>query len=107
MIMWRNSSFKSPKRTTVNKVHSTEMSTSHLRFPFLARWTVFLYAWFMTTLRFPKNFIWGAAASAYQIEGAWNEDGKGLSVWDTFSHKPGKVAEKRNGDTAGGSYYLL
>ncbi len=59
----------------------------------------------MTTLRFPKNFIWGAAASAYQIEGAWNEDGKGLSVWDTFSHKPGKVAENRNGDTAVDHYH--
>lgn len=45
---------------------------------------------------FPKEFVWGAATASYQIEGAWNEDGKGLSIWDEFSHTPGKV---RNGDT--------
>ncbi len=45
---------------------------------------------------FPKNFVWGAATASYQIEGAWNEDGKGESIWDRFSHTPGKV---RNGDT--------
>ncbi|HSD39726.1 MAG TPA: GH1 family beta-glucosidase [Rhodocyclaceae bacterium] len=45
---------------------------------------------------FPKNFTWGVATSAYQIEGAAREDGRGPSIWDTFSHTPGKV---RNGDT--------
>ena len=45
---------------------------------------------------FPKNFVWGTATASYQIEGAWNEDGKGESIWDRFSHTPGKV---RNGDT--------
>ncbi|HUI90045.1 MAG TPA: GH1 family beta-glucosidase [Anaerolineales bacterium] len=54
----------------------------------------------MTQLKFPKNFVWGAATSAYQIEGAWNADGKGVSIWDTFSHKPGKVANNENGDVA-------
>jgi beta-glucosidase len=45
---------------------------------------------------FPHDFLWGAATAAYQIEGAWNEDGKGESIWDRFSHTPGRV---RNGDT--------
>lgn len=45
---------------------------------------------------FPEKFVWGAATASYQIEGGWNEDGKGLSIWDEFSHTPGKV---RNGDT--------
>jgi beta-glucosidase len=45
---------------------------------------------------FGRNFKWGVATAAYQIEGAYNIDGKGLSIWDTFSHKKGKI---KNGDT--------
>ena len=45
---------------------------------------------------FPAGFVWGAATAAYQIEGAATTDGRGPSVWDTFSHTPGKV---RGGDT--------
>ncbi len=59
----------------------------------------------MTTLSFPKDFIWGVAASAYQIEGAWNEDGRGTSIWDTFSHLPGKVVNNENGDVAADHYH--
>src|SRR5271157_311361 len=54
---------------------------------------------------FPDNFIWGAATSAYQVEGAWNEDGKGASVWDTFSHLPGKTFQGQNGDLAADVYH--
>ena len=39
---------------------------------------------------FPKGFLWGTATASYQVEGAVNEDGRGPSIWDTFSHTPGK-----------------
>lgn len=45
----------------------------------------------------PKNFLFGCATSAYQIEGAWNEDGKGLSIWDTFVEIPGTIADNTTG----------
>jgi len=47
---------------------------------------------------FPENFLWGAATAAYQVEGAAKEDGRGPSVWDTFSHLPGTTAMDHNGD---------
>ena len=49
---------------------------------------------------FPKDFLWGTATSSYQIEGAVNEDGRGRSIWDTFSHTPGKIEDGSNGDRA-------
>ncbi|MBN8655646.1 MAG: beta-glucosidase [Anaerolineae bacterium] len=59
----------------------------------------------MTTYKFPHNFLWGAATASYQIEGAWNEDGKGESVWDRFSHTPGKVTNGDTGDIACDHYH--
>ncbi|MDX9864502.1 MAG: GH1 family beta-glucosidase [Anaerolineaceae bacterium] len=55
--------------------------------------------------QFPKNFIWGAATASYQIEGAWQEDGKGESIWDRFSHTPGKILNGDTGDTANDHYH--
>jgi beta-glucosidase len=54
----------------------------------------------MKSLQFPSNFLWGAATAAYQNEGAWNEDGKGESIWDRFSHTPGKITNHDSGDVA-------
>ncbi|MEU1360508.1 GH1 family beta-glucosidase [Micromonospora zamorensis] len=56
-------------------------------------------------LRFPDNFGWGAATSAYQIEGAAKEDGRGESVWDTFSRVPGRTRNGDTGDVAADHYH--
>jgi beta-glucosidase len=56
-------------------------------------------------LDFPPGFIWGAATAAYQIEGAASIDGKGPSIWDTFSHTPGQVRGGDTGDIACDSYH--
>ena len=54
---------------------------------------------------FPENFVWGVAAASYQVEGAWNEDGKGLSVWDEFCRKSGAVWLGQNGNEACDHYH--
>jgi beta-glucosidase len=55
--------------------------------------------------RFPADFQWGFAASAYQIEGAANEDGRGPSVWDTFARVPGAIADGQSGEVADDHYH--
>ncbi|KAK5848443.1 hypothetical protein PBY51_006057 [Eleginops maclovinus] len=55
---------------------------------------------------FPRDFAWGAATAAYQIEGGWQADGKGASIWDTFTHERGRVFGEQNGDEACRSYEL-
>ncbi|WP_369147797.1 GH1 family beta-glucosidase [Streptomyces sp. R44] len=60
----------------------------------------------LTAVRsFPADFLWGAATAAYQIEGAAAEDGRTPSIWDTFSHTPGKVFEGHTGDVAVDHYH--
>jgi beta-glucosidase len=56
-------------------------------------------------LRFPANFLWGAATAAYQVEGAAAEDGRTPSIWDTFARTPGKVRNGDNGDVATDHYH--
>ena len=55
--------------------------------------------------RFPADFAWGFAASAYQIEGAAAEDGRGPSIWDTFARQPGAIADGSTGDVACDHYH--
>ena len=54
---------------------------------------------------FPKDFLWGAASAAYQVEGAWDEDGKGVSNWDKFVRIPGKTFKGTTGDVAVDHYH--
>ena len=56
--------------------------------------------------KFPSDFVWGTATASYQVEGAYNEDGRGLSIWDTFSKTKGKVLHGHNGDTSCDQYHL-
>ena len=58
-------------------------------------------------LEFPADFVFGSATAAYQIEGAVREDGRGPSIWDTFSHTPGRVLHGHTGDVADDHYHRL
>lgn len=59
----------------------------------------------MSMYQFPTDFLWGSATASYQIEGAWQEDGKGESIWDRFSHTSGKVQDGDTGDIACDHYH--
>ena len=61
----------------------------------------------MNSIDLPHDFVWGAATSSYQIEGAVRADGRGPSIWDTFCRVPGKVLHGDHGDVACDHYHRL
>jgi beta-glucosidase len=59
----------------------------------------------MKTARFPADFSWGTATASYQVEGAWNEDGKGENIWDRFAHTTDRITDGDTGDVACDQYH--
>ncbi len=73
--------------------------------PLAFHWTLQARTREADRVSFPANFVWGASTSCYQIEGAVDEDGRGKSIWDLFSHTPGRVKNGDTGDVACNHYH--
>ena len=58
-------------------------------------------------MSFREDFAWGVATASQQIEGAYREDGKGLNIWDIYSHEPGKIEDGKNSDIACDHYHMF
>ena len=98
---------KKVSRRTFAKVAGAAALASTAKLPALGSETVSPQAPQGDALRsFPQGFIWGTATASYQVEGAVKEDGRGPSIWDTFSHTPGRVVNNANGDVANDHYHL-
>nr|XP_006820739.1 PREDICTED: lactase-phlorizin hydrolase-like [Saccoglossus kowalevskii] len=108
---WRwYKSFKSK----LHEIYSKNNMENKPRLPIDTHKSGFVYEEFQNPDRdraitgtFQQGFAWGAATAAYQIEGAWDEDGKGTSIWDTFSHHEGNIYGNHNGDIACDSYHKI
>jgi beta-glucosidase len=83
----------------------SKLTAQSSRAPTDARQHSLCYQARMAELKFPAGFLWGTASASYQIEGAWDHDGKGESIWDRFSHTPGRIKTGETGDVACDFYH--
>src|SRR5579859_843071 len=105
MTRQRNISRDFTRREFLSVSGASALSLANLRFGDAAQPSPQISPASQTNSPFPRDFLWGAATSAYQIEGAAREDGKGPSVWDEFAHKPGKILDGQTGDFACDFYH--
>jgi len=92
----------------MRRPNSSFSSTSSFSFLFSFLFVFFLFfSCSFVDAKFPKGFMWGTATASYQVEGAHDVDGRGPSIWDVFSHTPGKIIDGTNGDHADDHYHRV